>query len=288
MLFSSNNPPGLPKTLKVLLLINVAAFAVDVLTSGVILRDWFSLNTGLVRYTGQVWRIATYMFLHEIRNPFHILFNMLLLWMFGMAIINTIGEKKFLSLYLWAGVFAGAATFLVDVMTQNFTNVIGASGAVLAIVVLFAFYYPNQELWFWGLFPIKAKWLVAIIVGIDILFLSHGDQIAHVTHLGGALYGALYFFFTRRGSFGGGAWRSGKPGLVEKWKEKSREKREEKSRERESEDEEKLDDILKKISTSGVESLSSAERKTLDKFSARKKEQRAKLIDWESRRRPKE
>ena len=143
-------------------------------------------------------------------------------------------------------------------------------------MVLFALYYPNREIRPWGLFNVKAKWLILFLIGIDLLFLRK-DGVAHITHLGGALYGYLYFkfghIFLNLGSH-----------LTHKKKSWS-EKKSEKSKIDTQITMEEIDPVLKKISEQGIESLTKSERKILDKASDLKKKQKSRIIKMDDYRR---
>ncbi len=274
MIFGST-PPTTPKILKVLLIINVAVFVLDVLSNGHYLSHYFGLNTFTATHSFELWRIFSYMFLHDINGVFHILFNMLMLWIFGLTMISEIGEKKFLNLYLSAGFFAGVCTVLYSLALSRYSHVVGASGAIFAVLVVYAMYYPNRELLIWGLFPVKAKWLVAFLIGIDLLFLNRDTYTAHITHLGGALYGFLYFRFFQSGNFFGFLGEKKFQGFkmpTEKWKSKDVDM------------EVDIDPILEKISKQGMESLTKQEKKILEKASKNKKKNRDNIIDIENYR----
>lgn len=182
------------------------------------------------------WQLFSHMFMHG--GFSHILFNMLGLYMFGAVLENILGTKRFLTLYFFSGFGAVALDFLVKgyLLQQDygqfmfsadlqfalletpetdiplyrslFTPMVGASGALYGILVAFAVFFPNTTLMFLFLpFPIKAKYLIPIMLGVD-LFLGIGqfnwDPVAHFAHLGGAIFG--YFMVrhwnkTRRDTF---------------------------------------------------------------------------------------
>ena len=135
------------------------------------------------------YQLVTHMFAHA--NFFHILFNMYGLWMFGTVLERTWGPKRFLIFYLVCGLAAGIAqTLLVHDAAS-----IGASGAVMGLLAAFGFLFPNTQFFIIPFpFPIKAKYLVAIIAAIDLLSGVHpgkADNIAHFAHLGGLVMGLI-------------------------------------------------------------------------------------------------
>ncbi len=143
------------------------------------------------------YQIFTSMFLHapSFEMFFHILFNMFALFMFGRVLENVWGPKKFLFYYLACGVGASAAHLLMQQLMGGFVPAVGASGAVMGIMVAFGYLFPNTELMIIPIpIPVKAKWVVIGYVLLD-LFGGFGkiagDNIAHFAHLGGALTGFI-------------------------------------------------------------------------------------------------
>lgn len=136
-----------------------------------------------------IWQLVSYMFLHSLSDPWHLIFNMLVLWMFGSEVERAMGRQKFLLLYFTAGVFAGLCCCL---FTPNHP-IVGASGAIFAIEVAFAMYYPNSTVFFL-FFPVKAKYLVMIFAAFTIIncLIPKSGHTAHFAHLGGLVYGFLF------------------------------------------------------------------------------------------------
>ncbi len=141
-----------------------------------------------------VWQLVTYLFLHSPVGFTHILLNMLSLWMFGSMLERDWGTKKFLQYYFVCGIGAGFCVVLISILFGSMdTMVIGASGAILGLLLAFGLLYPNMELLFFFLFPIRAKYYVMIVgamVFLSTLMPSQG--ISNVAHLGGMLVGYLY------------------------------------------------------------------------------------------------
>lgn len=157
---------------------------------------------------GQVWQIITYSFLHG--GFFHILFNMLALWMFGAALDSYWGKRQFLEFYFFCVVGAGLTTvimaYLVSSLVSPFIPTVGASGGIFGILVAFAWYFGEQEVFMFPLpITIKAKYMVAILILIALAgAMSEAGGTAYVAHLGGALFGFLYLkFLPRKGLFFG-------------------------------------------------------------------------------------
>ncbi|OFW17841.1 MAG: hypothetical protein A3F69_05715 [Acidobacteria bacterium RIFCSPLOWO2_12_FULL_66_10] len=144
-----------------------------------------------------IWQLATYMFLHG--GMFHIVFNMLALWMFGTELERIWGTRNFLKFYFVTGIGAGALTVAFSLLPFEFAQqlqlsvVIGASGAVYGLLLAYAMYFPDRQVYMYFVFPIPARIFVAIM-GAIAFFSSLGDAggVANATHLGGLLVGYLY------------------------------------------------------------------------------------------------
>ena len=144
-----------------------------------------------------VWQVGTYMFLHG--GIFHIVFNMLALWMFGAELERMWGTRYFLKFYLVTGIGAGALTVLFSLLPfafarqLQFANVIGASGAIYGLLLAYALYFPDRPIYMYFVFPIPAKIFVAIM-GAIAFFSSISDPggVANATHLGGLVVAYLF------------------------------------------------------------------------------------------------
>ncbi len=139
------------------------------------------------------WTFVTYMFVHA--GLLHLLTNMLVLYVFGTAVESRMGSRNFILYYLYCGV--GAAVFsllLAGIMPVG--AFVGASGAVLGVAIAFAYFWPEAELIVFPIpVPLKARTLVLGLVALDVIGsrLWPNDGIAHLAHVGGALFG--FFFF---------------------------------------------------------------------------------------------
>ena len=138
------------------------------------------------------WQLVTYMFMHG--GFLHLFFNMLALWMFGMELENTWGSRKFLIFYLLCGVGAGVANVLVAIPLELTAPTVGASGAVFGVLIAFAMLFPDRPIYLYFLFPVRAKYLITVWIGLELLLGVTGssDGVAHFAHLGGAAVGFLY------------------------------------------------------------------------------------------------
>lgn len=194
-----------PKVLLTLVSINVAVFALMSLAEigkatapklGLVsaaLQEALALHPRKALLGGYVWQFVTYSVVHA--NFWHLLFNMLALYWFGREMEELLGRGRFLGLYLTGAFVAGLAHSLAELGTGGQSIVIGASGAVFAVLVLFACYFPNRYVYVFFLLPMKVKYLVAILIGVNLLMVLQAGStgIAPLAHLGGAMYGFVYY-----------------------------------------------------------------------------------------------
>ncbi len=239
-----------------------------------IIHEWFDLKPSLV-LRGQVWRLLTYSFCHDRMGVFHILFNMLFLYWFGMTLESMYGGREFLIFYLVAAVFSGITTIGLDLYLGSDIPAVGASGSIMAVVMLYAIHYPRALIRIWFI-SIEMRWLVAFYLVVDlypVLLALAGDrmlsEVAHAGHLGGLAFGFLY-------------WRLGLR-LENFWERIAKGRRQVGRQARrlwgtypriahaapEREKQDQVDEILKKLHQSGVDSLTAAERRTLEEASQR-------------------
>ena len=186
-----------PVVLNLIIINALAFFAVNVFGNDVAYEE---LINSLALYPIETilfrpYQLLTYMFLHA--DIFHLLFNMLGLWMFGTVIEKMWGAKRFIIFYLACGIIAG--------VTQMFFGIgpsIGASGAIMGVLVAFGMTFPNTELFIMPIpFPVKAKWAISGFIVIDLLSGlagSENDPIAHFAHLGGAIAGFLIMLLWKK------------------------------------------------------------------------------------------
>jgi membrane associated rhomboid family serine protease len=163
---------------------------------------YLGLTPALVLTKYYVWQIGTYMFLHG--DFFHIFLNMYALLLFGIPVEQLWGSKKFVIYYFFTGIGAGVVIFLINLFaggTSAYIPTIGASGAVFGLLLAFGVLFPNAELLVFFFVPMKAKYLVVLYGGIELMaLLSSGtsSSVSHVGHLGGLFFGLIFFFISRR------------------------------------------------------------------------------------------
>jgi len=185
--------PGLTPVVKKLLIVNVAVYIITSLMIPLGLGapiGWLVLNPRDVTHHLFVWELVTYMFLHQpFPTIFHILFNMFALWMFGCELESNWGSRRFLSYYFLTGIGAGLTAVLL-----SSSPVIGASGAIYGILLAYGILFPDRMIYMYFLIPVRAKYFVMIMGGIEFLsdLTMPGSAVSHVAHLGGMLVGFLY------------------------------------------------------------------------------------------------
>lgn len=247
-------------------------FNIDPLMSDSWIHHLLDLNSAFPAFIRAPWGLVTSIFTHEQFG--HLLFNMLFLYFSGRFFEQYFSRKKLWLTYLFGGIAGG----LLELLANNLfpalqgTNVVilGASGSIMAIFTALAFYQPNLQVSLFGIFPIRIYFLALFFLFKDLINIGTDDQIAHFAHLGGAIFGLISIqnlhsskniltkldgFFSRFTSVF------------------TREKKVKSTRSRVKTDEEfnsekrqkqvKMDQILDKISKSGYDSLSKAEKEFL-------------------------
>jgi membrane associated rhomboid family serine protease len=180
---------------KWLLISNTAVYLVYYLGGAALQRSatvLFALWAEAAVRNGYVWQLFTYMFLHG--GITHLLFNMLALWMFGSTLEQDWGTRRFLKYYFFCGIAAGVCVLAANAAIGDWgTRTVGASGAIFGLLLAFGVMYPNQTVLMNFLFPIKAKYMVAIYAAIELL-LTFGPNtgVSTIAHLGGMLFGYVY------------------------------------------------------------------------------------------------
>lgn len=188
----------LPTAVKHLLIINGLFFLADYVLQrqglyiGNYLALW-SIGSGQFMF----WQPLSYMFMHA--NISHIFFNMFNLWMFGAAMENFWGTKRFLIYYLACGLGAGILYSFIPGLHIT----VGASAAVYGLLLAFGMTFPNEYIYLYFLMPIKTKWFIGGMIALELIqgiFYSY-DGVAHFAHLGGMLIGFLLIMWWRKHPF---------------------------------------------------------------------------------------
>lgn len=221
------------------------------------------------------WTLFTYMFVHV--SFWHILFNMLWLFIFGRIFLEYLSNKQFISTYILGGLFGGIMFILAYNIFPVFSSslsqatAIGASASVTAIVIAISFYVPNYEIKFIFLPPIKLKYIAIFFIITDIIQIKSANSGGHLAHLGGAIWGILYIaqlkqgkdfsvnFFKFLNSISGLFKTRKKTKLHVSYRNVNTMSDEEYNKMKHDK-QKKIDEILDKISKSGYESLTKNEK----------------------------
>ena len=185
-----------------LIIINIIVYFLSVLQPA--LFTYLSLNVYFVIYKHAYWQFLTYMFAHG--NFQHVFFNMLGLFFFGFSVEKAIGSKEFLLFYLLSGIFCGLVSFVsyyLSALSGNimayYYSLLGASGAIYAVLLAYAVIFPRNMIYIFGILPLPAPILVIVYAVIDFggQFIG-SSNIAHLAHLSGFVF-AWFYFIIRMG-----------------------------------------------------------------------------------------
>jgi membrane associated rhomboid family serine protease len=243
-----------------------------------VVQQWFELDSGKVIHGGQVWRLFTHAFCHDRLAIWHILINMLCLYWFGTTLESMYGSREFLLFYLTSAAVAGLAFVGLDMYTGSTAPGIGASGAVMAVMMLYAMHFPGEIIYICCIIPVPMRWLMVFFVIYDlhpILLNLAGEDfftgVAHAAHLGGVAFGFLYARYQ---------WRLSSvveclPGIQMQRRRRPRlriaphTQRQPAPKLEPDAPPDRLDEVLEKISRSGQDSLNDEERAILREESER-------------------
>ena len=267
---------GMPKpskAVKVLLLVNIAVFVLQLIFDGKMQMS--SLLGATPAGFWQPWRYLTFQFLHDTRNIMHIGFNMLGLYMLGTPIEQRWGTKRFVTFYLTCGAAAGVAYVLIGNIVGGISWVplVGASGGVFGILLAAAVMFPNFRL-IMILFPVPIRFACLIIFGgmafIMIKAASTGGYTgqfwSHVAHFGGVLASAVWIWVL-----------PGAQDASQRVSEKINRGAWERKMQKQAQLQGEIDAILQKIHDKGIGSLTAHEKKTLNQATRRQREEEKRI-----------
>lgn len=225
-----------------------------------VVYNLLSLNPRDVIDHFYLWQIATSAFLHDLDSFWHLLFNCLVIYIFGKYVEEWLGPRRYLLFLLGSAITASLGYLIFAILGSSVIPVVGASGAAMALVVYVALRVPHMQVLLFFVFPVKLWVLAVIIVLIDVIGLlsTHGD-VAHAAHLGGALFGYLYY---RHGSRVRGVFDA-----IDRYADKRDAQKELKRRGQEAELRREIDRILDKINREGEGALTDEERRFLKEAS---------------------
>lgn len=250
--------PRLTPGVRLLLIVNAAVFVVNMVVTGRVV-NWLGLSWENVAdaYGLGALRLLTHQFVHSFHDPWHIFWNMLMLYFFGTMVEEEIGKRRVLRLYVIAGLVGGIVQLLLMLAMGRDPVAVGASGSVYGIMTWAALAHPRATV-FLIVWPIPLGVLVAVLVGIGV-YMSYVELVAdvqtgvaHGGHVGGALWGFLAWKLARAGA---DPWRR-----FDSW-------RAERSRASAARKRQRLDELLDKVHRQGIGALSGSERRFLQRAS---------------------
>jgi membrane associated rhomboid family serine protease len=271
-----------------LILINVAIYLVELFTRSEprpgmyvsLLGDYFGLHSDLITHPWHFYQLLTYGFLHDPGDWRHIAFNMLGLFFFGREVEMRYGRKEFLSLYLLLIILSGLVWAVVEFITAlgvpptpdalvRISSLIGASGAVTGVLLLFALNFPRRTVLLMFVLPVPAWVMAILLIVLDLQgAIAREGNVAYVCHLAGAAVAFAYF----RGNWQLARWLP--DGGMRKWFSPRPKLRVHQPPEPDADMSQQVDDILRKIQEHGQDSLSSKERRILQDASRRYQKKR--------------
>jgi membrane associated rhomboid family serine protease len=264
-----------------IMVVNIGLWVANLVAAGSPpISDFLALQGDLPRHLLKVWELVTYGFVHSSVDPWHLIGNMLGLWFFGRIVEDILGRGEFYRFYFTAIVLAGLAwlaSVQIGARGGAAASLVGASGAIMAILAVFIWNYPRETVYIWGVLPVPAWALGLLLIVFDVQGAAdRGAHVAHVAHIAGAIFGLCYAW---RG------WNLSRLGDLRGWLARPRTRMRVVRPDDDSDgpargggvaDDEALQDavdrILEKISRSGEASLTQSERDTLTQASRRLKE----------------
>ncbi len=257
-----------------LIIVNVALYLIDIFSDQWVTKH-LTLRSNLFSSPWHAYQLLTYGFVHDYQSIGHILFNMIALFFFGRDVEGFYGRKRFLSMYLSTVVLVGLIWLIMAQFSAKESGVLGASGAIMGVIVLFVMRDPHRTIYVNFFIPVPAWLMLILYVGLDffgIVSPNPEDHVAHIAHLTGVGLGFLYY---RTGFSLAQLWPSN-------WSLKKL-KRGPKLRVHNETSEAgddprawqmQVDAILEKISQQGEASLTADERKILEEASRRYQQRR--------------
>jgi membrane associated rhomboid family serine protease len=250
-------------------------------TGMTIFSSWLAVPADISILIQKPWTIITYMFLHE--NLWHLVGNMLMLYVGGVIFTEYLGSKKLLLVYLMGGIMGAAfyiASFNIFPAFSEFipfSVALGASASVMAIIVAIAAYIPDYTIRLFLVGSVKFKWIAVFFVIVDLLTIEKSNPGGHIAHLGGAFFGFFYILLLKKGLIVKQLSNPFRKLFKRKLKVKAKTtysttkpKTDDEYRYDRKLHQQRIDGILDKIKKSGYESLSKEDKEYLFKESKNK------------------
>ena len=272
-----------------LIIINVAVFVLLFLplsvlhlmnmdSTGDFIMQQMELSGNIMQVLFKPWTLITHLFVHS--GLMHILFNMMTLYFTYQLFNQRFDDKRFLNVYFVSG-FAGALMFLLSVNlfplfsdNAHSYSAVGASAAVMGVLIAICTYRPHDEVMLFGAFKLKLQWMAMIFVLLDLISIRSGNEGGHLAHLGGAMFGFFWAMNMKKGIDIAAFFN--KAQAIFSWKPKrkstikvvhKRAKTDDDYNLDKRQKQKRIDDILDKISRSGYDSLSKEEKALLFELS---------------------
>lgn len=238
------------------------------------LLGWLSLSSVVSEFAVKPWTFITYAFLHA--DFWHLLFNMIVLNFASRLFLTYFTQKQLFGLYLLGGIFAGLVFVLTDLFFQHHTILVGASGAIMAVLIAAATYSPLSEIRLLLIGNVKLWHIAAVLLVLDLIQVPMSNTGGHLAHLGGALFGFLYIKSLQSGTdlskpvsntidYFVTLFRPRKAAPFKKVHRNVNPQPKAQPKPQKDFTQQQIDDILDKISKSGYESLTKEEKEFLFK-----------------------
>ena len=259
--------------LTILLIINISIFLIINISSGVFKSDAIALNMALPlnlnEFIFKPWTLFTYMFSHK--DLGHVFYNMLLLYFSAHTFLNFLSEKKFVYVYIMSGLTGGIILLILSaIFPASFANSIlfGASAAVIGIVTSLAIYIPNLPVSLFGIIEMKYKYYALLIFVVSTIIDFNINTGGKISHFGGAFFGLFFGYMLKNGKDLSdlSTFKKQKKSPLKVVHQNSAAKAPTQSQS----NQQTIDALLDKISKSGYENLTKAEKELLFKLSQKK------------------
>lgn len=254
-----------------LVLFFLGAFAHDFFNA---IIGWLSLSSDASEFLFKPWTFLTYAFIHA--NFWHLLFNMIVLNFSGRLFLTYFTQKQFFGLYLLGSIFAGVVFVVSYFILKDVSILVGASGAIMAVLIAAATYSPLSEIRLLLIGNVKLWHIAIVLLVLDLIQVPMSNTGGHLAHLGGALFGFVYIKLLQNGTdlskpvsnvidYFVTLFRPRKAAPFKKIHKNVNPQPKAQPKPQKDFTQQQIDDILDKISKSGYESLTKEEKEFLFK-----------------------
>lgn len=159
---------------------------------------YVSLSSNPAHLLWKPWSLLSYAFFHS--GIMHIIFNMIVLNFSGRLFMTYFTSKQLLGLYVLSAIFAGICYILVFYVLNVSAPIVGASAAIMAILVATTTYHPLMDLRLLIIGNVKLWHITAVIVIVDLMQLRSENMGGHISHLSGAFFGFIFIKLLQNGT----------------------------------------------------------------------------------------